>query len=1014
MPSKTFNYSGEWKNFNVPKGVKSVTVTVEGAGSGSREGGVVVGKMKVDSKEDLWVMVGEEGKTRHGSGNRTGGDTAFGGGGAGGNGYGSGQGGNGGGGASAVRKGGRQGALKIVAGGAGGSSADSGNGGYGGAKVGQIGTVGNSGPDAAESATGGTPTQAGKGGTSSQGTGFFGEKGVSDRLGRGGKGKTAPSSYSDKNTHGGGGGGGGYYPGGGGAAGRIGYAPASGGAGGSNFTGGLYTVTTNTQGGSLGNGRIVISWIDPSNPNNPPQVPKNIKIDGKPITDGLPTRATKSVTLKGTPDDPDQQQSVRLYVKRSKKSTFSSHAVFKGTYDDQKKQDVVKITGLEQNTLYYLRIHGQDNHGKISTNYTSTSFWTNRPPDRPNLGTPAENQQFTDLLNITFTWTHVDPDPNDGPSGFRLRYRTAQTPAYTAGPWTTIEQTGTSFTEWTLAAGTFKGNTLYEWEVKTRDEEGLWGLEYSDPRSFYVIGETTPPYPKHPLKGEAVVEEDEGTYEFSWEYRTPYQNKSQERADIQYRAYGSESEPWTLITGDTITPGREHEWHLPVETFEPNTHYEWQVRTWAEGDVEPSDWSSSKDFWVTMAPGASEGEIIPSGAPQRPLGEGTNRVYVYDRGGEILRGELTPLLDVRWTRKRDDMSHCTIHMDSWDAATREFLSNLRTWQHELVVFRDGVRVWEGPITRISGTHSSLEIEAQDVMAYVYRRILRQGYNDAYRIINGQQVGQKTVVQRATRIIMNCLAYDDPNVLGYLTPIENSGDAKNSRVTNDFTTTAWEEVDNLAAQAGLDYVTLGRRIVLWDTHRAIGRLPEMRDGDFSDSPIVTEYGMSAANFFGVTNNDDVYGYATEIHSRHNDDKPGDDSDDPGPTGWLEQLASAYGQSEAEATTRELTREDKEKLKITLGEQAQRNIKGRWPPPLVVRIPDNSTLSSELNIGINQIVPGVWIPLRATDTIRQVAQWQKLDSMEVSEDSSGERITVVMSPAPNAGQDPDDDSSRVEEA
>lgn len=1011
MPRKTYPYSGEWKKFNVPHGVKTVTVTVEGAGSGTREGGVVTGNMKVDPKEDLWLLVGQEGKTRHGTGNHQGGDGAFGGGGKGGDGYGSGQGGNGGGGASAILKGSRQGPIKVVAGGAGGSSADSGLGGYGGAKVGQIGAVGTSGPDAAEASTGGTPTQAGKGGTSSQGTAFFGEPGESKRLGKGGKGKTAPASYSDKDTNGGGGGGGGFYPGGGGASARIGYAPATGGAGGSNFTGGLYSVATNSQGGATGDGRIIIDWIDPSNPNQPPVPPANIRINNKPIADELPTRARKSVLLKGTPDDPEAQQGVRLYVKRSRKKTFSNFAVFKGTYDDTEERDQVRIDGLEQDTLYYLRIHSQDNHGKISTNYRTTSFWTNRSPSRATLNSPAENQQFTDLLNITFVWHHVDPDPNDGPTGFKLRYRTAQTPAYTAGPWTTIEQTGTSFEEWTLAAGTFKGNTLYEWEVLTRDEQNRWGKEWSDPRSFYVTGETTPPYPKHPLKGEAVVEQDDGTFEFSWEYRTPYQNKTQERADIQFRAYGSESEPWTLIVGDTTTPGRNWRWYLPVETFEPNTHYEWQVRTWAEDDVEPSDWSSSKDFWVTMAPGSSDGEIIPSGAPQRPLGEGTNRVYVYDRGGKVLRGEITPLVDVRWTRKRDDMSHCVIHLDSWDKAGREFLSELRTWQHELVVFRDGVRVWEGPITRISGTHAQLEIEAQDVMAYVYRRILRQGYNDAYRIINGQQVGQKTVVQRATRIIMNCLAYDDPNILGYLTPIENSGDAKNSRVTNDFTTTAWEEIDQLAAQAGLDYVTVGRRIVLWDTHNPIGRLPEMRDGDFSDSPIVTEYGMSAANFFGVTNNDDVFGYASEVDD---DDNPDDDDDDPGPTGWLEQLASAYGQSEADATSRELTREDKEKLKITLSEQAERNIRGRWPPPLVVRVPDNSAISAELNIGINQIVPGVWIPLRATETVRKVSQWQKLDSMEVSEDASGEKITVVMSPAPQAGGDPDDDASQVEDA
>jgi hypothetical protein len=61
-----------------------------------------------------------------------------------------------------------------------------------------------------------------------------------------------------------------------------------------------------------------------------------------------------------------------------------------------------------------------------------------------------------------------------------------------------------------------------------------------------------------------------------------------------------------------------------------------------------------------------------------------------------------------------------------------------------------------------------------------------------------------------------------------------------------------------------------------------------------------------------------------------------------------------------------------------------------------------------------VPGVWIPLRATETIREVSQWQKLDSMDVEQNASGEKITVVMSPAPNAGQDPDADAAAVEDA
>ena len=210
---------------------------------------------------------------------------------------------------------------------------------------------------------------------------------------------------------------------------------------------------------------------------------------------------------------------------------------------------------------------------------------------------------------------------------------------------------------------------------------------------------------------------------------------------------------------------------------------------------------------------------------------------------------------------------------------------------------------------------------------------------------------------------------------------------------------------MAAHAGIDYCASGRRIVLWDTHNPIGRLPEMRDGDFSDSLVVSEYGMSYSNYFAVTNNNGIWGAAY----------PGgvDRETLPGSTGWVEQLASSYGESEGPEAQQTLTKDGQKKLEKTFREQARRNISGRYPAPLVVRVPDNTTLSPDLNIGINQLVPGVWIPLRAERTVRKVAQWQKLDSVTVTQSAEGEKITVVMSPAPNAGQDPDADLAAVEE-
>src|SRR5205085_9158678 len=105
----------------------------------------------------------------------------------------------------------------------------------------------------------------------------------------------------------------------------------------------------------------------------------------------------------------------------------------------------------------------------------------------------------------------------------------------------------------------------------------------------------------------------------------------------------------------------------------------------------------------------------------------------------------------------------------------QLLKKLRSWVHEIRLYRNSgegwVPVWEGPITRIAYLRDGIDIEAKDVMQYVYRRILRQGFNDSYRKEDGEQVGLPTVVQRARQIIVDCLARHDPNILGYMSTFD---------------------------------------------------------------------------------------------------------------------------------------------------------------------------------------------------------------------------------------------------
>jgi hypothetical protein len=157
-------------------------------------------------------------------------------------------------------------------------------------------------------------------------------------------------------------------------------------------------------------------------------------------------------------------------------------------------------------------------------------------------------------------------------------------------------------------------------------------------------------------------------------------------------------------------------------------------------------------------------------------------------------------------------------------------------------------------------------------------------------------------------------------------------------------------------------------------------------------------MQLSNYFAVTNGSGVWGAATP----KNETVPFESY------GPIEMLASAYGEAEG-GSGEVLTAAAKQDLVEKLESQAARNIDDRWPAPVVVRVPDNATLSPDIQVSFDQLVPGVWVPLRSDATCREVSQWQKLDSVSVEFSAGEEKVQVVMSPAPHNGVDPDADNA-----
>ena len=353
--------------------------------------------------------------------------------------------------------------------------------------------------------------------------------------------------------------------------------------------------------------------------------------------------------------------------------------------------------------------------------------------------------------------------------------------------------------------------------------------------------------------------------------------------------------------------------------------------------------------------------------------------YLYDRGGRRKLGVLDPLVRVKYGRSRDEPTTGTVFIATPGLECLKALGLAEVNRCELVIFRGNHRVWEGPIVRLSYLGAAVEIEAKDVMHYTVRTIMRNEYDNRYPN-NGP------VLDRVERIMTAELArkeaLDPPiNVLSHIEYIyaDSPGvtDAGTAAWTKPYTSTVFQHIDSFAARGGLDYTVIGRKIMFFDVHQRIGQTPMVTGKDFIGDPIITQYGMEQATYVAHTDGQGAWGDAGGV--------------DPYYGEW-EVLHAAYDEETGPA----LPGEGPSVAELT--SQAQRTWKQSKLPPLVVRIPDNTRLNPNGVLTIDDLVPGVWIPLEATLPGRTVSQMQKLDSMTVEETADkGEEIKVTLSPA-----------------
>lgn len=131
--------------------------------------------------------------------------------------------------------------------------------------------------------------------------------------------------------------------------------------------------------------------------------------------------------------------------------------------------------------------------------------------------------------------------------------------------------------------------------------------------------------------------------------------------------------------------------------------------------------------------------VPPSVAQPVRLGCGSPRAEIWTRGMGARVVELPAIVAADYGYMLSDTSLGEVTMDAAVVASDPrctVLGLVRPWKHELVIYRDGVLAWSGPITRMEPGDTTFVIKARDLSAWLDHRVVHTTH-----IYGGQGPGQ---------------------------------------------------------------------------------------------------------------------------------------------------------------------------------------------------------------------------------------------------------------------------------
>lgn len=354
--------------------------------------------------------------------------------------------------------------------------------------------------------------------------------------------------------------------------------------------------------------------------------------------------------------------------------------------------------------------------------------------------------------------------------------------------------------------------------------------------------------------------------------------------------------------------------------------------------------------------------------PGGPLGTGTNRAYVYTKGGGTQLLPLDAAATIEWGRNRNafSVSQVTVNADS-DSFGQ--LGDVHTWAHELVVFRDGRRVWEGPIRYLDYGKSDTILHAVDVAGWMAKR----------RISMTRRLGEDVVSPVTTEMelsLVRAMADDDPNILAHRDVRHHAAETQISRDVRAGSGYYAGDFTGMAGK-GAHFTVIGRRIVIWPDEVLIGRVDTLiPERDTTADVRVVENGDALATSATAVDADDRI--RTSV-SPHPDVNP------------VTAVSGFYGKHDA---TFGVEGSSNDEALLALGRAAVAQL---FPAAMVIQMPADSRLLATAPYNLTDLVPGVVVPVETSSTPRRASASMILDSIKVAQSPEGEVITLTLAAA-----------------